>query len=194
MRVAVFGGSAPTPGEPAYQEAQRLGELLAKAGHVVVTGGYMGVMEAASRGASESGGHVIGVTCKDIEQWRPIDPNEWVAELIQQKTLFDRLQTLIHDSDAYLALPGGPGTLVEISLVWNLLIIHALSSKPLILIGQSWNRIMDVFISEHSRYLPPGDEGILHFSKDIDHAVELLAVLTKSTEPSKNGREITSAQ
>ncbi len=147
MRVTVFGGSAPKPGETAYQEAQRLGELLVKAGHVVVTGGYMGVMEAASRGASESGGHVIGVTCKDIEHWRPIDPNEWVGELIQQQTLFDRLHVLIHDSDAYLALPGGPGTLVEISLVWNLLIIRKLQDKPLILIGQSWMRIIDVFLS-----------------------------------------------
>ncbi len=71
MRVAVFGGSAPQPGQPAYLEAQHLGEMLAKAGHEVVTGGYMGVMEAVSRGAAEAGGHVIGVTCKEIERLAP---------------------------------------------------------------------------------------------------------------------------
>jgi len=180
MRVTVFGGSTPKPGETAYLDAQRLGELLVKAGHVVVTGGYMGVMEAASRGASESGGHVIGVTCKDIEDWRPIDPNEWVGELIQEKTLFERLNVLIHESDAYLALPGGPGTLVEISLVWNLLIIHALPHKPMILIGQSWKRVIDAFVAEHSQYLPAGDDDLLHFAHDVDHAVALLEELTKT--------------
>jgi uncharacterized protein (TIGR00730 family) len=180
MRVTVFGGSAPKPGDTAYLEAQHLGELLVKAGHVVVTGGYMGVMEAASRGASESGGKVIGVTCKDIEDWRPIDPNMWVGEIIQEKTLFERLKVLIHDSDAYLALPGGPGTLVEISLVWNLLIIHALPHKPMILIGQSWKRVIDTFTAEHFQYLPAGDEELLHYADDVDQAVTLLEMLTKS--------------
>ena len=75
----------PQPGQPAYLEALHLGELLAKAGHEVVTGGYMGVMEAVSRGAAEAGGNVIGVTCKDIENWRPIDPNRWVTELNEEK-------------------------------------------------------------------------------------------------------------
>ena len=180
MKVTIFGGSAPKPGETAYQEAQHLGELLVKAGYVVVTGGYMGVMEAASRGASESGGHVIGVTCKDIEDWRPIDPNKWVGELIQERTLFERLNMLINGSDAYLALPGGPGTLVEISLVWNLLIIHALPHKPMILIGQSWKRVIDAFVTEHSQYMPAGDDDLLHFADDVDSAVALLKDLTKS--------------
>jgi uncharacterized protein (TIGR00725 family) len=98
MRVAVFGGSAPQPGQPAYLEAQYLGEMLAKAGHEVVTGGYLGVMEAVSRGAAEAGGNVIGVTCKEIENWRPIDPNRWVTELDEEKTLFDRLDVLIRES------------------------------------------------------------------------------------------------
>lgn len=62
MKVTVFGGAAAVPGNPAYFEAQRLGCLLAQAGHAVLTGGYMGAMEATSRGAAEAGGHVIGVT------------------------------------------------------------------------------------------------------------------------------------
>ena len=68
--VSVFGGSAPKPGSPAYEEAQRCGALLAQAGWTVATGGYRGVMEAVSRGAHEAGGHVIGVTCTLIENWR----------------------------------------------------------------------------------------------------------------------------
>ncbi len=80
MNITIFGGSQPKPGSPAYAEAYELGKLLALAGHTVLTGGYMGTMEAVSRGANEAGGHVIGVTCADIEAWRGTRANAWVKE------------------------------------------------------------------------------------------------------------------
>src|SRR5512147_1733313 len=126
MRVSVFGGAQPKEGEAAYSEALELGRLLAERGHVVLTGGYIGTMEAVSRGAKEAGGHVIGVTCEDIGEWRKVKANAWVMEEIRKKTLVERLHTLIHESDAALALPGGPGTLTEISLMWNLMIVESL--------------------------------------------------------------------
>lgn len=55
MNVTVFGGSQPKPGTPAYEEARQLGELLAQRGHTVLTGGYIGTMEAVSRGAAHAG-------------------------------------------------------------------------------------------------------------------------------------------
>ncbi|MFN8411896.1 MAG: hypothetical protein U0Z26_05870 [Anaerolineales bacterium] len=70
MNVTVLGGAQPKEGTAAYEEARELGKLLAEQGHAVLTGGYMGTMEAVSRGASEAGGHVIGVTCIDIEDWQ----------------------------------------------------------------------------------------------------------------------------
>ena len=48
MKVTIFGGASALPGEPGYYEAEKLGRLLAQAGHTVLTGGYMGTMEAAS--------------------------------------------------------------------------------------------------------------------------------------------------
>ena len=80
MRISVFGGSQPREDSTAYAEAQQLGRLLAERGHIVLTGGYIVVMEAVSRGAREAGGHVIGVTSEDIEAWRPIKANAWVIE------------------------------------------------------------------------------------------------------------------
>lgn len=109
MKVSVFGSSQPKEDSTAYAEAQELGRLLAERGHTVLTGGYIGVMEAVSRGAREAGGHVIGVTCEDIEAWRPTKANAWVMEEIRVKTLIERLHTLIHESDAAFALPGGWG-------------------------------------------------------------------------------------
>src|ERR1044071_2194019 len=110
MRISVFGGSQPKQDSTAYAEAMELGKLLAQRGHTVLTGGYIGVMEAVSRGAHEAGGHIIGVTCEDIEAWRPIKANAWVMEELRVKTLMERLHTLIHESDAAFALPGGAGT------------------------------------------------------------------------------------
>src|SRR5512139_4158189 len=107
MKVSVFGGSQPKEGDAAYAEALELGRLLAERGHTVLTGGYIGVMEAVSRGAHEAGGHVIGVTCADIERWRPRAANQWVMEEIRKESLIERLHALIHESDAAFALPGG---------------------------------------------------------------------------------------
>ncbi len=72
MKVSVFGGSQPKPRHSPMKKPTSLGKLLAKAGHTVMTGGYIGTMEAVSRGVSEAGGHVIGVTCGEIERWRDV--------------------------------------------------------------------------------------------------------------------------
>ena len=174
MRVSVFGGSQPKEDSTAYAEAMELGKLLAEHGHIVLTGGYIGVMEAVSRGAREAGGHVIGVTCEDIEAWRPIKANAWVMEEIKKKTLVERLHALIHESDAALALPGGPGTLAEISLMWNLMIVESLHRRPLILIGDGWQSVFDQFFRGLDAYVSTHQREILRFAKDAQTAVQLL--------------------
>ena len=129
MNITVFGGAQPKEGMASYEEAYTLGKLLAQSGHAVLTGGYMGTMEAVSRGASEAGGHVIGVTCIDIEEWRKSKPNQWVKEERRKQTLMERLHGLIEGCDAAIALPGGAGTLTEISLMWNLMIVESLPPR-----------------------------------------------------------------
>jgi uncharacterized protein (TIGR00725 family) len=174
MKISVFGGSQPREDSTAYAEARELGRLLAERGHIVLTGGYIGVMEAVSRGAREAGGHVIGVTCEDIEAWRPIKANSWVMEEIRKKTLLERLHTLIHECDAALALPGGAGTLTEISLLWNLMIVESLHRRPLILVGRGWQSTFDQFFREFDTYMPVRQREILSFAKDVHTAVKML--------------------
>ena len=174
MRVSVFGGAQPKEGEAAYSEALELGRLLAERGHIVLTGGYIGTMEAVSRGAKEAGGHVIGVTCEDIEEWRKVKANAWVMEEIRKKTLVERLHTLIHESDAAFALPGGAGTLAEVSLMWNLMIVESLHRRPLILIGRGWQSTFDQFFNEFNSYMTAPQREILKFAKDVQTAVEQL--------------------
>lgn len=174
MKVSVFGGSQPKESDAAYVEAMELGRLLARRGHTVLTGGYIGTMEAVSRGAREAGGHVIGVTCEDIETWRQVKPNSWVMEEIRKKTLIERLHALIHESDAACALPGGAGTLTEITLMWNLMIVESLHRRPLILVGEGWQSVFDQFFKGFDAYMPVHQREILSFAKDVQTAVDML--------------------
>jgi uncharacterized protein (TIGR00730 family) len=172
--VTIFGGSEPRAGDPAYEEARRLGELLAGAGFAVLTGGYVGVMEAISRGAAEIGGHVIGVTCDEIEAFRSAGANPWVKEERRAATLRERIFTMITLGQAAIALPGGSGTLAEVSLMWNLLYIRAIPARPLILVGSAWQETMHLFINSFTRYIPENQRALLLFAPTIDSAVEML--------------------
>jgi uncharacterized protein (TIGR00730 family) len=172
-RVTVFGGS--TPGERDYQQALDLGELLGKAGYTVLTGGYIGTMEAVSRGAAENGGHVIGVTCDEIEAWRAVAPNRWVMEEIRFPTIRERLLALIDNCDAAVALPGGVGTLTEISFMWNLLLTNAIPPRPLIVVGDGWQQTFERFLGSLGGFVPKPHRRWLIFTQDIHQAVSRLA-------------------
>jgi uncharacterized protein (TIGR00725 family) len=174
MKVSIFGGSKPQPGSSAYEEARQLGELLAQRGHTVLTGGYIGTMEAVSRGAAEAGGHVIGVTCGEIERWRDVGVNRWVKEEWRKQTLVERLQVLIRECDAAIALSGGPGTLTEISLMWNLMIVESMRRRPLVLVGDGWQSVFDQLFKTFDVYIPAGQRDLVSFAKDVQTAVKLI--------------------
>jgi hypothetical protein len=173
-KVAVFGGAAPVPGDPSYEEAYQLGKALAVAGHCVVNGGYIGTMEAVSRGAAEAGGIVIGVTCDEIEQYRPAGPNPWVHHEIRTQLLRQRILTMIELSEAAIALPGGVGTFTEILTMWNHLLIGAISPRPLIVVGTAWRETIETFIETFSQYISPSQRAWIHFANDSESAVRML--------------------
>lgn len=173
-RITVFGSSQMSPGEPDYEAALHLGTLLGGAGFTLLTGGYGGSMEAVSRGAAEAGGHVIGITCEQIEAWRPVKPNAWVKEEHRYPTLRTRLFALIDSCDAALALPGGPGTLAEISIMWNHLLTGSITPRPLILIGAGWQRNFEQFYTSFDAYIPEAQRKWLEFAPDVEIAFQIL--------------------
>jgi uncharacterized protein (TIGR00725 family) len=174
MNITIFGGSQPKPGTKSYEEAYDLGKLLAQRKHTVLTGGYIGTMEAVSRGANESGGHVIGVTCDEIERWRNVQANPWVLEERKFASLNERLMGLINGCDAAIALPGGPGTLTEIALMWNLMIVDAIHRRPLVLVGHGWQSMFTQAYSDLRDYFIDSQRSLIQFSPDIYSAVKLL--------------------
>ena len=175
MNITIFGGATAFPGEPIYEEAKRLGRLLAQAGHTVLTGGYMGTMEAASRGAAEAGGHTIGVTCEEIERWRSSKANPWVQEEWFLPTLHERVISLIDNSAALIALPGGPGTLTEITMAWNRMLIEAIPARPLILVGPGWKAIFEQLFKIQGAYIADRHRALLTFADTVDAAALLVS-------------------
>ena len=171
-RIAVFGGSRPS--EEDYEQALLLGKLLGRAGYTVMTGGYIGSMEAVSRGAAENGGHVIGVTCNEIEAWRPVEPNPWVKEEHRYKSIMERMFALIDGCNAALTLPGGPGTLAEVAVMWNHLLTGAISPRLLVLIGKGWQETFDRFIKAFGGYIPEEQRQWLLYANTVEEAVSLL--------------------
>lgn len=173
-RISVFGGASPRPGEMAYVEAERLGYLLGKAGCTVLNGGYVGTMEAVSKGAFRAGGHVIGVTCAEIEKWRKVGANPYIHQERRCETLSERLDVLIKECDAAIALMGGIGSLAEILYLWNHMVIQAVPSKPLILVGERWKTIFNVINEKFVGYSSPSQLALLQMVPDVDAAAKLV--------------------
>jgi len=118
MIVGIFGTWRACDGDRIYTRALQCGQVLAAAGKTVLTGGYSGVMEAASRGAVEAGGKAIGVTCPEIDKLMPANP--WVTTRIPAKDLQDRLAIAFRMVEAAIFFPGRAGTMAELSLALEL--------------------------------------------------------------------------
>ncbi len=136
--ITVFGSSRPLPEETDYQEALELGRRLAAAGFAICSGGYGGVMEAASRGAKEAGGKTYGVTAEFFSR----KANEWIDVEVRKKTWEERLFELVRLGDGFVACKGGTGTLVELSVVWEMLNKSVMPGKPFAVLGDFWEPIL----------------------------------------------------
>jgi uncharacterized protein (TIGR00725 family) len=165
--ITVFGNSAPEPTSPAYETAYQLGRRIALAGWALCNGGYGGTMEAACKGAVEAGGETIGVTCEAFG--RP-GANRFVRQEITTPSLLARLNELVRVGDAFVVLPGGTGTLLELAFVWELLNKHLIPRRPpLILLGEYWAPLLALVATEQPEALKP------ELAPDADAAVRLLA-------------------
>jgi uncharacterized protein (TIGR00730 family) len=168
--ISVFGSSAPSPGSADYEAARTVGRLLAQAGFAVQTGAYSGIMAAASQGASEAGGHVIGVTSAQIEQFRPIPPNQWVTEEIKYQTLRERQAHLVANCDGVVVMPGGIGTLAEMAMTWSLVQVGEVVSRPIVAVGGLWQRTMAAFMDE--AYIRPVHQQLISIVRTPNEAVD----------------------
>lgn len=109
-QVAVIGGSGIEEGSETWQLAEEVGRGLAEAGVTLVCGGGGGVMEAASRAASEAGGEVIGI----VPGTSPADANEYCSHVVAAGIGHARNLGVVSSGEAVIAIGGEWGTLSEI--------------------------------------------------------------------------------
>ncbi len=166
--IAIFGTGKVRAGDEAYDLAYRMGKALAEKGFAIVNGGYNGTMIAAAKGAREGGGKVLGVTCS---AFRRTEANEYTAEQITTSSLDERLDTLIKLGAAYIVLPGGTGTLLELAKVWELKNKGFLDAgKPIILVGDFWKPLVECVAGEDA-----GCVQYVRFASGPDEVIEILA-------------------
>jgi|WetSurMetagenome_2_1015567.scaffolds.fasta_scaffold701621_1 uncharacterized protein (TIGR00725 family) len=164
--VTVFGSSIPVEGEEQYEIAYRLGAILAKNNFDVCNGGNMGIMEAVSRGAVENGGKAIGITLDGYFN----SHNKYLTEHIICKTLFERINKLINTGNAYIALQGGTGTLIELSAVWELMNKEILTQKPFACHGKIWKPVIEVMEEQIAK--EKRKNGLLKYFDKIEDCAE----------------------
>lgn len=128
--LSVFVSSKLTPESPLYPRLVRYGEVLAEEGFGLACGGYRGGMEALAQGVKAKGGVVVGVTAPALFPERG-GPNPLVDLELPAATLPERIGRLLDLGAGYLALPGGVGTLAELTLAWNLLYLRRGLGRPL---------------------------------------------------------------
>lgn len=138
--VTVFGSARFKEDHPYYILARSLGAKLAQAGFTVMTGGGPGIMEAANRGAKDAGGYSVGSNIMlPVEQ----KPNAYLDRWVEFRYFFVRKMLLEKYSYAFVAMPGGIGTLDEIFETSVLIQTGKMQGFPVVLMGKSfWNPLV----------------------------------------------------
>lgn len=144
--VTIFGSARIQPGSEAYERVADLAEKLTRLGGGkigIVTGGGPGLMQAANEGVArvraDSSDHSIGLKIAlDFEK----EANPFVAKVYEHKDFFSRLHQFVILSDAYIVVEGGIGSLLELSLVWQLLQVRKLYNTPFILLAPMWKALL----------------------------------------------------
>jgi len=143
-RVSIFGSSRIRRGDPIYEEVKKLSAELARMGVDIVTGGGPGLMEAANAGAVEGQGEShsrsFGLA---IHMPNEEGANPFVNKVFRHKTFFSRLHHFVRLSSAFIVMPGGIGTALELFMVWQLLQVKHVTEHPLILVGTMWTGLID---------------------------------------------------
>lgn len=178
-RVTIFGSSRLGPQHWSYAAVRDLAAELTRLDCDIVTGGGPGLMQAANEGAAcgdpEQETNSIGIRVHlPFEQ----EVNPFVEQVFVHRTFFSRLHHFVLVSDAFVVVPGGIGTLLELAMVWQLLQVRKLFDTPLILLGPMWAELVDWagrhMLSDDMKMISPEDLKLPHC---VATPAEALAIL-----------------
>jgi uncharacterized protein (TIGR00730 family) len=139
--VTVFGSARFAEDNQYYQLAREMGAKIVEAGFAVMTGGGPGIMEAANRGAKEAGGYSVGCNIKLPDEQKP---NAYLDRWVTFDHFYIRKVLLVKYSYAFVACPGGFGTLDEVFETTTLIQTGKIKNFPIVFLGKNyWSPLMD---------------------------------------------------
>jgi len=174
LGVSVFGSARVAPEHPRYAIGVEVGRRIGEAGFTVITGGGPGLMQAANRGAAETGVRSIGLT---IELPREEEPNPYADTVVPFEHFFVRKTVFVRYSCAFVALPGGFGTLDELFEALTLIQTGKLRNFPVILIGtEFWSGVVDwlrdVLLADGK--ISERDLALITVTDDLDEMIAII--------------------
>lgn len=169
--ITVFGSARFKEDNEYYRQAREFGKRIAEAGFTTMTGGGPGIMEAANRGAYESGGMSVGLNIQlPFEQVG----NKYVHRSFTFEHFFVRKTLLIKYSYAFIILPGGFGTMDEFFETLTLIQTKSLTTFPMILFGKEyykelWEAMQDM---ADRGTISREDMNLVLYTDNIDEAMD----------------------
>ena len=177
--VTIFGSARLSQDSKYCKMAYNLGRMLAENGHAVITGGGPGIMEAASHGAYEIGGRTIGL---NITLAHEQHPNPYLTDCVTFEYFFARKVSLAMAAKVFVFMPGGFGTMDELSEVLCLMQEKKMPKMPVFLVGEDYWKGFDKMIGKMIalKLINPTDTGIF---KITDHLSEVVDAANKIGHP-----------
>ena len=191
--VVIFGSARVAEDDPTYDLARQLGQSLGRAGFTVMTGGGPGLMEAANRGARESGALSLGCRMAFAFEQRA---NRHFDRCATVRYFFVRKVVMCRHAIGFAVLPGGIGTLDELFEILALIQTKRMLPKPIILLGRAYWRPLLILLEEMvaARMIAPADLRLITVTDEIDDAVSCLTDPVRSVpgEPAESRSTATS--
>ena len=172
--ISVFGSARISETNPWYDQARKLGGLLAKNGYAVITGGGPGLMEATNRGALEAGGVSVGL---NIELPMEQKPNAYLNRSLNFHYFFIRKVCFVKYAAGFVLLPGGFGTLDEFFDAITLIQTQRITRFPVVLMGvEHWKGLIDWMVErlQGSNLIGPKDVELVLLTDNLDEAMEFI--------------------
>jgi uncharacterized protein (TIGR00730 family) len=169
--VTVFGSARFKEDHPYYIQARELGKRIAGLGMTTMTGGGPGIMEAANRGAFESGGQSVG--CNIQLPFEQVE-NPYLHKSVTFEHFFVRKVLLVKYSYAFIIMPGGFGTMDELFETLTLVQTKTINQFPIVLFGTAYfeplmNTIREM---EKAETISPGDMNLVLVTDSFDEAMD----------------------
>lgn len=193
FRVAIFGSARVKQGDKVYDQVYDLARKIGEAGFDVVTGGGPGLMEAANSGhvagdrlgRAESIGLIIHLPFEN-------KGNPYLETRHRYRHFSTRLDTFLALSDVMVVTKGGIGSLLELFYMWQHLQVHHVDYKPLILIGEMWEQLIDWMKKEvlPENLVSPEDFDFVYIAKNNEEAFEMIDRFHDLYEKEKKLRRI----